>query len=282
VIDIIVSQNEVLSRSGLRVNQKGMIQIAMFDQDVAAACLTERELADRIRDKYKKYLVNPYVNVAVREFNSTPVALIGAVNSPGRFQLQRPVRLLELLTFVNGPNQNAGRTVEIIKSSTTPYCEDSNLVVPTAGGEELISLDLEEVLKGTEQSNPRVQAGDIIRVTAAEQENAYILGNVRASAAISLKDPVTLSQAVAMAGGLVGGADAERIKLRRQIPNSINREEKIINLKAINQGKADDIVLMPNDIIDVPGPSGSRKILQTILRTIVPTVTQLPMNVIRY
>jgi polysaccharide export outer membrane protein len=155
-------------------------------------------------------------------------------------------------------------------------------VLPSVEGDELISLNLEEVLKGTDQSNPFVHAGDIIRVTAAEQENAYILGNVKASAVISLKDPVTLSQAVAMAGGLVGGADAQRIKLRRQIPDSINRDERIVNLKAINQGKADDIVLMPNDIIDVPGPSGSRKILQTILRTIVPTVTQLPMNVIRY
>jgi polysaccharide export outer membrane protein len=108
------------------------------------------------------------------------------------------------------------------------------------------------------------------------------MGNVRSAAAINLKDPVSLSQAVAMAGGLVGGADAERIKLRRQVPNSINREELIVNLKAINQGKADDILLVPNDIIDVPGPSGSRKILQTILRTIIPTVTQLPMTVIRY
>lgn len=282
IIDIIVSQNETLSRSGVRVNQKGTIQIPMFDQDIQAACLTERELADFIRDKYRKYLVSPFVNVAVKEFNSSPVALIGAVNSPGRFQLQRPIRLLELLTFVNGPSPLAGRTLEIIRSTSTPYCEDSTLVVPSGNGDELISLNVDDVLKGNEQFNPAIQAGDIIRVTTAEQVNAYIQGNVRSAAAISLKEPVSLSQAVAMAGGLVGGADAERIKLRRQMPNSINRQEMIVNLKAISQGKADDILLQPNDIIDVPGPSGSRKILQTILRTIVPTVTQLPMRVIRY
>jgi polysaccharide export outer membrane protein len=282
VIDIVVSQNETLSRNGVRVNQKGTIQIAMVDHDVTAACLTERELADLIRDKYKKYLVNPFVNVAVREFNSTPVALIGAVNTPGRFQLQRPTRLLELLTFVNGPSQNAGRTVEIIRSGNRAYCDGSNFIIPLTVEDELISLNLDDILKGSDQSNPLINAGDIVRVAAAEQVNAYIMGNVRSAAAINLKDPVSLSQAVAMAGGLVGGADAERIKLRRQVPNSINREELIVNLKAINQGKADDILLVPNDIIDVPGPSGSRKILQTILRTIIPTVTQLPMTVIRY
>jgi polysaccharide export outer membrane protein len=119
VLDVIVSKNETLSRSGLRVSNQGTIQLAMFDHDVPAACLTERQLADSIKERYRKYLVDPYVNVSVREYNSSPVAIIGAVNSPGRFQLQRQIRLVELLTFVNGPSANAGKTVEIMRTSTS-------------------------------------------------------------------------------------------------------------------------------------------------------------------
>ncbi len=281
VIDVIVSKNDTLTRTGARVSDRGTIQLPMLEEDVPAACMTERQFADLIKEKYKRYLVNPFVTVAVREFNANPVALIGAVHSPGRFQVQRPMRVLELLTFVNGPTPTAGRNIEIIRNLNRPFCNEGNLVVqPVNDGEDLISLELENTLKGVETANPFIRAGDIIRVVEADQLNAYIQGNIRSAMAIPLKDPVTLTQAVAIAGGLTEGADAEKIKIRRQVPDSINRSEMIVSLKAINQGKRDDVLLQPNDIIDVPGPSGGRKILKGIMDRLIPTVTQLPLRVI--
>lgn len=280
VIDVVIGKNETLSRTGLRVSNLGTIQLSMIEADVAAACLTERELADAIKEKYRKYLIDPNVNVSVREFNSNPVAVIGAVNAPGRFQLQRTIRLVELLTFVNGPSANAGRTAEIIRSTRRPYCNESQLVTPVDGAEELISVALADAFKGGDQANPIIVAGDIIRVTEADQVNAYIQGNVRSSLTISLKEPVTLTQAIAMAGGPTSGAEMEKVKIRRQIPGSVNRDEMIANVKEIHQRKRDDILLQPNDIVEVPGPSGAKKVFQSIYKTIVPTVTQLPIRVI--
>ena len=280
ILDVVVSKNDTLSRTGLRVSNQGTIQLAMLEYDVPAACLTERQLADAIKDKYRKYLVDPYVNVTVREFNSNPVAVIGAVNSPGRFQLQRPIRVAELLTFVNGPSTNAGRTIDIMRNSSRPYCEGAKFVMPEETGEELLSLPLADTFKGGEVANPLVRAGDIVRVAEADVMNAYILGNVKSSAAISLKEPVTLSQAIAMAGGVTSGAQLEKIRIRRQISGSINRDELMVNFKEINQGKRDDILLRANDIIEVPGPTGVTKIFQDLYKTIVPTITSLPMRVI--
>ena len=280
IVDVVVSKNDTLSRNGLRVSNKGTIQLPMLDSDVAAACLTERQLADSIKEKYRKYLVNPYVNVTVREFNSNPVAVIGAVNSPGRFQLQRPVRIAELLTFVNGPSTNAGRTIEIMRNSSRPYCEESMFVVPENGGEELLTLTMADAFKGGETANPMVRAGDIIRVAEAGQMNAYIQGNVKNGATINLKDPVSLSQAIAMAGGLTSGAQMEKIRIRRQISGSINREEIFVNLKEINKGVRDDVLLQANDIVEVPGPTGAKKVFQDLIRSFVPMVTQLPTRVI--
>lgn len=281
VIDVVVSQNEALSKGGVRVTNQGGIQLPMLDSDIPAACLTERELADRIRDKYKKYLLEPYVNVTVREFNASPVAFIGAVNSPGRFQLQRPVRLLELLTFVNGAKENADDTINIIRNQRMPYCEESKLVIPADADDELISVPLNETLKGT-NGRLYVKAGDIISINEADEKVAYLIGNVRSALTIKLKEPVTLTQAIAMAGGLSEGADIQKIKIKRRVTGSLAPTDMIVNLKEINQRKKEDILLEPNDIVEVPGPSGGKKILRDIMKTIVPSITQMPMRVIAY
>ena len=280
VIDVIVSKNDILSRSGVRVSNLGTVQLAMMDADMPAACLTERQLADAVKEKYLKLMVDPYVNVAVREFNSNPVAVLGAVNSPGRFQLQRSIRLVELLTFVNGTSANAGRTAEILRNSRRPRCEGTKFVVPDDGEDELVSVDLSDAFKGGEEANPVIIPGDIIRVSDAAQITAYILGNVRSSMAINLKEPVTLTQAIAMAGGTTSGAQLDKVKIRRLVPGTINRDEMIANVKEINLRKRDDILLLPNDIVDVPGPTGAKKFFGDLLKTIVPTITQLPVRVI--
>jgi polysaccharide export outer membrane protein len=249
----------------------------MADADLTAACLTESQLAGVIKDKYKKYLLEPYVNVSVREFNSTPVAVIGAVNSPGRFQLQRTIRLTELLTFVSGTSANAGGTAEIIRDAGRPYCQESNLVIPSGGGQDLISVSLVGAFKGGDEANPVIMAGDIVRIPSADQVNAYVQGYVRNSMTINLKDPVTITQAVAMAGGATQGAKLDKVLIRRQIPGSVNRAPILVNVKEINQGKRQDILLQSNDIVEVPGPTGITKFFQ---QTLVPMVTQLPMRVI--
>ena len=283
VIDVVVTNNEKLSRSAVRVTNGGTIQLAMMDSDLPAACLTEREVADAIKEKYRKYLIDPFVNVSIREFNSNPVAVIGAVNSPGRFQLQRSIRLAELLTFVNGTAPNAGESAEIIRSGGRPFCEGSKLVPSDEAGDDVLAVNLRDAFRGGEQANPLILAGDIIRIAPADKPielNAYIQGNVKASRAINLSEPITVTQAIAMAGGPAPGANLEKVKIRRHIPGSINRSEILANIKEINQRKRDDILLEPNDIVDVPGPSGVKKVLEGLLNSIAPTITHIPVAII--
>jgi len=75
----------------------------LLENDIQASCRTERELAADIATGYLKYVRRPQVDVFVRDYNSEPVAVVGAVHNPGRFQLQRRIHLLELLTFAGGP-----------------------------------------------------------------------------------------------------------------------------------------------------------------------------------
>lgn len=278
VIDVTVSQSATLSRTGVRVGNDGTIQLPMLDSAVSAGCKTERELAEQVKESYKKYVLEPYVTVAVQQFNSTPVALIGAVNSPGRFQLQRPIRVLELLTFVNGPDEKAGETIELIRISNMPYCDGAELVKAGENGDQLISLKLSETLKGETQANPFVRAGDILTVTQAEIGKVFIGGNVKNPMALNVKDAVSLRQAIAMAGGLAPGAKSEQIKIHRQMNGSLNRTPIIVNFKEIELQKRDDVLLQANDIIEVPGPKPN--IFRDIVKSIIPTITQLPLRVI--
>lgn len=280
VIDVTVSNNDVLSKSGLRVSNLGTVQLPMMDTDMQAACLSERELADRIKEAYRKFMVDPYVNVAVQEFNSNPVAVIGAVNAPGRFQLRRSIRLVELLTFVNGTSANAGRSVEIFRNSGRPRCDGTELVIPESGDDDLISVDLTSAFKGDEGANPQIVPGDIVRVSDSSQLKAYVQGNVGASVAIVLNEPVTLTQAIAMAGGPSSGAQLDKVIIRRQVDGTINRQQMVVNVKDIIKSKRDDVLLEPYDIVDVPGPTGAKKFFGDIFRTIVPTLVQSPARVI--
>jgi polysaccharide export outer membrane protein len=250
----------------------------LIESDIHAACLTEIEVADEIASRYLKYLRNPQVNVFVKEFQSQPVAVIGAVNTPGQFKLQRQVRLLELLTFANGPANQAGRTVHIIHAGGPSLCEKTaNGNTDDLVASNFVSYALSETLQGKDQANPVVQPGDIISVPDADQ--VYVVGNVIQPRAIPLKEPITVSRAIAMAGGEQRDTKRESVKIVRQLPGSGTKQEIRVDLRAIEKRQAEDIALQANDIVDVP-TSTSRSLLRSLMGTIVPSVSQLPMRVI--
>jgi hypothetical protein len=188
--------------------------------------------------------------------------------------------MVELLSFVNGTTPTAGNNADIMRSARRPYCDGAKLITPTAGEDSLLSISLVDAFAGGDKANPVIMAGDIIKVPTANQRNAYIQGNVKSSLTINLNEPVTLTQAIAMAGGTTAGAEIEKVKIRRQIPGSVNRDEMVANVKEINQRKKDDVLLQPNDIIEVTGPTGAKKIFQDVWKTVIPSITQLPIRVI--
>jgi polysaccharide export outer membrane protein len=278
VLDIRIFNRPQLSREAVRVDRRGTIRMPLIEGEVQAACRTERELADEISTRYLKFIKAPQVDVFVREFNSQPVAVIGAVNSPGRFQLQRPVRLLELLTFANGPAERAGRSIQVIHAADSPVCE-----APTSASEDalktgLVSFSLISTLQGREPSNPFVQPGDIITIPEAEQ--AFIVGNVLRPTAIPLKEPTSISRAVAFAGGTMPDTKNDGVRIIRQLPGSATKTEIHVDLKAIEKRQAEDVLLQANDIVDVP-TSGGKRFMRTLLSTIAPAAGQLPVQVIR-
>jgi len=283
VLDIRVFNRPQLSRDSVRVDGGGMIQMPLLEGDIQAACLTEVEIANQIANRYLKYQRNPYVNVFIKEYNSKPVAVIGAVGRPGQFQLQRRVRLLELLSFAGGPSERAGSRVQIVHTAGTLRCESPSAATESAGDDvakALVFVKLNETLRGEDKANPYVQPGDIISLPEADQ--AFIVGNVLRPSAIPLRETITVSRAIAIAGGTLPGTNKDKVRIIRQVPGTLDKTEIIVALKAIDKRKAEDVVLQPGDIVDVPPTSGATKVLKDVLRTIVPvTAAALPTRVIR-
>jgi polysaccharide export outer membrane protein len=278
VLDIRVLNRPQLSRDAVRVDGHGVIRMPLIAGDIEAACLTEGQLAEEIATRYLKYLRNPQVDVFVKEFQSQPVAVIGAVNSPGQFKLQRQVRLLELLTFASGPAERAGQTVQIIHTGVGSICNRLGPVnSDDLAASSFVSYRLSETLRGEEPSNPYVRPGDIISIPEADQ--VYVVGNVVQPRAIPLKEPITVSRAIAMAGGEQRDTKRERVRIIRQLPGSTTKQEIYVDLKAIERKHAEDVALRANDVVDVPTSAG-RSLLRSLLGTVVPTVSQLPMRVI--
>lgn len=274
VIDIRIFNRPQLSREAVRVEGNGMIRMPLIDADIKAACLTEGELAKEISTRYAKYYKNLQVDVFIKEYHSQQVAIIGAVNDQSRFELQRRVRLLELLTYAKGPSTKAGQTVNIVHSTNSSPCKPAD---DSDASSAFSSYRLNDVLQGDPKSNPYLEAGDIVTIPEADQ--VYVVGNVFMPLTIALKEPITLTRAIAMAGGLRQDTSKDKIRVLRQEPGTTIRKEIIVDLSAIEKKRSEDLALAPNDIIDVPTSAG-KSFLRSLIQGVAPGVGQLPVRVV--
>lgn len=279
VLEVRVFNRPQLSREAVRVEGNGMIRMPLIETEIQAACRSESELAQEIARLYLEYQKNPQVDVFVKEYNSQPVAVMGAVNTPGRFQLQRRVRLLELLAFAGGPAERAGRNVQVIHNAPSFTCD---LPSTNAGAgpdaPTVNSYRLYELMQGDARSNPYIRPGDVVTITEAEQ--AFVVGNVLKPSTIQLKDKVTVSQAIAMAGGTLPDTQTNRVRIVRNDAARNTKMEIIVDLKAIGRHQSEDIALQANDIIEVP-TAGGRRFLRNLLSGLVPSAARLPVQIIR-
>jgi protein involved in polysaccharide export with SLBB domain len=91
---------------------------------------------------------------------------------------------------------------------------------------------------------------------------------------------VTVSQAIAMAGGTLPATKNNGIRIIRQTPGSSEKTVITVDLGAINKRLADDVALQANDIVEVPTSSG-KKLMNNILGAISPFIGNLPVHVLR-
>ena len=249
-VEIQVFKHPELSRVA-NISPDGTILMPRIEKPIIAVCKTERELGEIIGTMYKNYLVSPFVTVRVVEQLSQPFAVIGAVEKPGSFYLNRRIRLLSLLSLAGGPLvEKSGAKIQVARVGNVSGCTDPAADGSADKNDDVVFLTyrINDVMKGTD--NPWMEPGDIVSVLEAEE--AYVVGNVIKPTKISLKEPVTLTQAIAIGGGLAPEAKTAKVTIQRQTADSPSKTEMIYDLKDIRDKKIQDPLLQANDIVEVP------------------------------
>jgi polysaccharide export outer membrane protein len=146
--------------SRMRVARDGTVVVKLAGS-VRIADLTVDQAAARIATRLKRYLIEPAVTVTITEPGGKDVVVVGEVDAPGPFTIDRPTRLLDVLILAKVGRDRA---------------DLSNVTV--ARDSRTLSLDIASVLRGMRiDQNILVEPGDLIIVPGREQ-TVSVLGAV--------------------------------------------------------------------------------------------------------
>jgi polysaccharide export outer membrane protein len=239
------------------VNEDGNIEVPFFDKPVNAKCRTERELRADVTQLLTRYLKSPQLSLRITDRKSRPPATIyGEVRTPQQVLLMRKATLVELLAFSGGVTEEAGGTIQVFRTQA-PLCADAseeNIWKSDTNDATSVpskTYSLASVKSGKEEANPIIYPGDVIVVHKASP--VYITGEVVAPQGIYLKEGgMTLTEAIAKIGGVRREAKTKDIKIHR-LKSIDSKEREVIsaNYDLIKAGKQKDIMLEPQDIIEV-------------------------------
>lgn len=236
-----------------RVNGQGEISLPLVGA-VHVEGLTTQKIEERLRQKYQKeeFLNNPQISVEVKDYRHQRVMVTGAVVQPGAHEMIGPRTLLEMLGKAGGLKENAGEVVYIIRAQSAPEVRKSLKQAPMqsfAPGSETTVIDMRRLLAGGAQElNMPIRRGDVINVPFAE--SAYVLGAVIKPCNVILKNNLSATQAVAMAGGLHTLLASNKVTIVRM--NELGKATTIpLDLGRVTKGEEADIPLKVGDIVYV-------------------------------
>ena len=239
-------------RGGLTVDGD-LDGLAEADPPIRALCRTETEIAADIQKAYSKILRDPRVNVRIVDrSNRAVVRLYGAVKTPSRYKLLRTARLRELLVMAGGLTDDASGDISIFRP------RDASCDAAPSGGEAVsrtIKLTVSELIAGKADADPTIMSGDVITVERAAA--VYVIGAVNNPRPIYSRSEMTVSHAIATAGGLAKEADGRRVTILRREGGETRPID--IDLTEVKADAAKDAVLKPFDIIDVASRGGGKR-----------------------
>lgn len=151
ILKISVWRNDELSID-VPVRPDGKISVPLLD-DVQAAGLTPTELKEVLTREFAEFITAPNVTVVVTSVRSRSVSVIGGVNRPGHFPIERHLRVLEAIAAAGG-------------FSTFAQKDDVRVVRRIDdGGEVEFRFDYDAYIKGNAPgTNIELVSGDTIIV----------------------------------------------------------------------------------------------------------------------
>jgi polysaccharide export outer membrane protein len=225
----------------VRVADDGSITLPLLGR-LQVAGLTKGELEALIaRLLEERYVRNPQVTIFVKEYESKKIAVSGAVKKPDTYEMLGDKTLLEMISLAGGLDKDLGKEIIVFRTQDD-------------GTTQRISVDLDKLVYEADPAlNIAVMPGDIVYVPAVEKVRIFVTGAVRTPNLYEVprSEPVTVLKAVTLAGGTTDRASESKVQIIRTDANG-KRVTIPVNLKKVKRGKAEDPVLMKDDLVLVP------------------------------
>ncbi len=180
-----------------RIKADGSIVMPLIG-NVKAEGQTNITLAKLIADKLVSggFLKEPVVNVEITTYTSRTANVAGKITSPGIYPLDRPQRVLDVLLRAGWVRENGATYVYLRRA-----------------GQAEQRLDVEQLVRGDDKSNPLVLAGDTLFVPDAEV--FYIQGQINSPGMKPILPGMTIRQAIGFSGGVTATGKADKVGLIR-------------------------------------------------------------------
>lgn len=185
-----------------RVSEGGIMTFPLLGE-VEVGGLTTLQAEKKIATLLEKrgYLKKAQVNLLITTLTSQQVSVLGQVNRPGRYAIDGPRRVLDLLALAGGIGPDGGDTVSLVRTRNGVTSRETIDVVAMVRNGEL-NHDYE------------VAGGDIIFVERAPR--AYITGEVQHPGPFRVERAMTVQQALAAGGGLTPRGTQRGLRITRR------------------------------------------------------------------
>jgi len=223
----------------VRVSEDGSITLPLIG-NVQIGGLTKDKAEKKLSELLEKYIKKAQVSIFIKEYQSSRVAIIGAVEKPGMYELVGRQTLLQMISQAGGFKDTAANEIYVLREGQDGLAAS-------------ISIDLEDLLiNGNQNLNIPIQANDVINVPVDKLINVYVFGEVKQPGVLQVKisNKITLLQAIAQAGGLSENATKRGVTIKRR--DKSGKEINLsVNLSDIIKGKKKDIPLQEGDVVIV-------------------------------
>ena len=201
-------------------------------------------LREEMQKMLVKYYKQPQVSLTLREVSSQRVWVLGRVNAPGIYPLNRPLRVLDAVT-------QAGGLFTSRFTGTTEELADLSHSFLMRGG-KMMPVNFQKLIReGDLANNIYLEPDDFIYLPSSLTNEVYVLGAVTEPRPVGFMNEMNLITALGRGLGIRPDADLSHVTIVR---GSLT-EPKIamVNAKEIIQGKATNVRLEPGDIVFIPG-----------------------------
>lgn len=198
------------------VDSDGSITFPLIGR-VQVAGKTTRQIEEHITTALDAdFIRKPQVSVEIATYRARSIYVIGEVRNPGRYSIQGPQTLLEVIAHAGSTTPTASNTIIVQRYKDGIAAAVSAPALPgDTGSAEVMRVSLEDLREGRLTANILLQDNDTIIVPPAERY--YVSGFVKQPGSFVLRNGMTVRQAIAEAGGISERGSTRGIKIIRKV-----------------------------------------------------------------